>query len=97
MERKLKLESEAVEDLAQSYKYYENQKEGLGEEFAREVKNKITKIIRKPDSYSTFYKETRKAHIKNFLLIYCILLEIHIFPLLVFGISVETQRKCKGV
>lgn len=66
LERKLKLESEAVEDLAQSYEYYENQKEGLGEEFAKEVKNKITKIVRKPDSYSAFYKETRKAPIKKF-------------------------------
>lgn len=66
MEKKLRLEPEAIEDLARSYEYYESQKEGLGEEFANEVKNKIIQIVNKPDSYSMFYKETRKAPIKRF-------------------------------
>ncbi len=66
MEKKLKLEPEAIEDLAQSYEYYESRKEGLGEEFVREVKAKIIKIVNKPDSYSLFYKQTRKASLKKF-------------------------------
>lgn len=66
MERKLRLESEAIDDLAESYQYYESQKEGLGEEFAVEVKDKIDQIVKKPFAYSIFYKDTRKTSLKRF-------------------------------
>lgn len=66
MEKKSKFEPEAIEDLGQSYEYYESRKEGLGEEFLNEVKAKIAKIVNKPESYSLFYKQTRKASLKKF-------------------------------
>lgn len=66
MEKKLRLESEAIEDLAESYQYYESQKEGLGEEFAIEVKEKLNQFAGKPFAYAAFYKDTRKTSLKRF-------------------------------
>jgi len=45
LEKKLRLESEAVEDLAQNYEYYESRKEGLGEEFLNDDRQKINQVV----------------------------------------------------
>lgn len=62
----LKINPFAELDLEDSFEYYENQKEGLGEEFLSEVKTTLKRITENPDQFPKSSKDVRKALIDRF-------------------------------
>lgn len=66
MEERYKLEKEARNDIKDSFKFYEEKQQGLGEKFLEKVDQKIEEVCEKPDRYSTFYKDIRKAPLDKF-------------------------------
>ncbi|MCB1158839.1 MAG: type II toxin-antitoxin system RelE/ParE family toxin [Leptospiraceae bacterium] len=66
MAEKYRLRREAKEELVSAAEWYENKQPGLGEEFYNEALEKIEKISNKPNSYSTFFKNFRKASLEKF-------------------------------
>jgi len=53
-------------DLLESFEYYEEQREGLGFEFAEEVQTAIERIIQYPQAWSLVSKRTRRCRTKRF-------------------------------
>ncbi|MEM7184939.1 MAG: type II toxin-antitoxin system RelE/ParE family toxin [Spirochaetota bacterium] len=66
MAENYKFKKEAREDLKNSIRFYESQEFGLGERFAKNVKHKLLDVCKKPNKYSTFYNDFRKAPIHKF-------------------------------
>lgn len=66
MAEKYRLEQSAKNDIKESARFYEEHKEGLGGEFIDEVNLKILELSEKPDKYSLYYKNVRKAPLKKF-------------------------------
>jgi len=56
----------AETEIAEAMDYYNIQYQGLGYEFAAEVKESINRIIAFPDAWSIFDMNTRKCSIKRF-------------------------------
>lgn len=56
----------AEQDITQSYLWYNEQREGLGEEFLNELERSIQQIIANPHQYQIRYKEIRMAKIRRF-------------------------------
>ena len=75
LEKNYKLELSAKQDIKESIFYYEERKEGLGGEFFDEVNLKIKEIIEKPEKYSIYYKNTRKASLQKFPFIIVYIIE----------------------
>jgi len=57
---------EAEQELHQAISYYEKCHPGLGLEFAQEVYQAITRVIKFPYSYAHFSKNTRRCIINRF-------------------------------
>jgi plasmid stabilization system protein ParE len=76
-----RFESEAENDLFESFYYYENKDPGigLGDRFIKNVKEKANKLSQKPNAYSVVYKSFRKAPLSKFPFnIYYMIKEPHI-------------------
>ncbi|MCU0352896.1 MAG: type II toxin-antitoxin system RelE/ParE family toxin [Cytophagales bacterium] len=62
----MNLLASARRDVLQSVVYYNEQKAGLGFEFAEEVDALLLEISQSPKRYSTVYKQARKARLRRF-------------------------------
>lgn len=60
------LRPEAEADLEESYRWYENQVDGLGEEFLRAVDARISLIQRNPSAFAPIHRDVRRALVRKF-------------------------------
>lgn len=63
---KLKISPFAINDLEESFEYYNHKVEKLGNKFAEEVDNTFVQIKRNPKQFEKPYKEIRKALVNRF-------------------------------
>jgi plasmid stabilization system protein ParE len=56
----------AKEELEEAVRYYEEQREGLGSEFAQEITTTITRIQEYPDAWAKISKNARCCRTKRF-------------------------------
>jgi len=62
---KVEILSSAEAELAEAVSYYNEQSEGLGYEFAAEVKQTIAKILQFPDAWTGLSPRTRRCRTKS--------------------------------
>ncbi len=70
MAARLFLTSEADQDIAEAYWWYENQRLGLGEEFFRSVEAALDVIRRLPELRAPIHRNYRRALLRRFP--YCV-------------------------
>jgi hypothetical protein len=56
----------AETDYAESIAYYEQQRDGLGMEFAAEVKRALNRILQYPDAWTALSANTRRCRLSRF-------------------------------
>ncbi len=56
----------AEDELFNTIRYYNNESEGLGYEFAGEVKRTINRIIEHPQAWTPISKQTRRCRMNRF-------------------------------
>ena len=56
----------AQAELREAIAYYNRQREGLGYEFAAEVKRALQRIIQFPDAWTPLSRRTRRCRLKRF-------------------------------
>jgi plasmid stabilization system protein ParE len=56
----------AQAELMEAVAYYESQKQGLGSQFAEEVKRTIQRILQYPEAWSPISKRTRRCRTNKF-------------------------------
>ena len=66
MDAELIITQEADEDFHQAYSWYEQQHEGLGEDFTRRVEASIERICRMPSAYEKFHEDYRRVIVRRF-------------------------------
>ena len=72
---RLAIQPEAQSDLDQAYKWYENQRSGLGSEFIRCVEAVFERIRETPQLYPTVHKTVRQTLVKRFPYVVCYVFE----------------------
>jgi len=60
------LRPEAEADIREVYQWYEEQAEGLGEEFLRAVDACFASVQRTPTAYAMIHKDIRRALLRKF-------------------------------
>jgi len=63
---KLLINPFAEKDIEDAKNYYDEQKEGLGEEFVQEVKKTVKRIKKNPFQFPKEKKEARKVRVDRF-------------------------------
>ncbi len=63
---KIKISPFADEYIDESVKYYNNQKDGLGTEFAKEVNETFKRIKENPKQFPSEYKQLQRAGTRRF-------------------------------
>ncbi|NQU21354.1 MAG: type II toxin-antitoxin system RelE/ParE family toxin [Candidatus Nealsonbacteria bacterium] len=71
MTYRLVLQPEAEADLNEAYRWYEDQRPGLGGEFIESVEAVIERIRRTPELPAVVYKEVRQALVRRFPYVVC--------------------------
>ena len=66
MEHYLSIREEAYEEIQEAYDWYEEQRQGLGEEFLVAVEGCLKRIAKKPESFQRKYKDFRSALVTRF-------------------------------
>jgi len=66
LEEKYKLNPEAVSDILESVKYYEERSQKVADEFINDVFSKIDQLSKRPLSHSIYFEESRKASLSKF-------------------------------
>ena len=66
MDYKLTLQREAILDMHEAFKWYEEQKKGLGYSFIEEVENCFEKIRKNPTFYGLLNKWVRRIKVNGF-------------------------------
>ncbi|HRG47631.1 MAG TPA: type II toxin-antitoxin system RelE/ParE family toxin [Leptospiraceae bacterium] len=66
MGEKYKLNRDAENDLNEAFDWYESEQAGVGDKFLTKVIEKLNEISKKPNKYSIYYKNVRKASVKVF-------------------------------
>ena len=60
--RKFIFKDEAVQDIGDSYEFYESRKENLGEEFLNELETTLKFIRERPTSFPKILSDNEKFH-----------------------------------
>jgi plasmid stabilization system protein ParE len=66
LEEKYKLNPEAISDILESVKYYEERSQKVADEFINDVFSKIDQLSKRPESHSIYFEESRKASLSKF-------------------------------
>ncbi len=66
MDVELLISPEANQELEEAYSWYEERRQGLGEEFLSCVEATIQTIMRNPGLYAKIFKDYRRALIRRF-------------------------------
>ena len=56
----------AAADIDEAYRWYENRRAGLGEEFLREVEAVRERILLSPDTFPVMHRQTRRVLLRRF-------------------------------
>ena len=56
----------AASDVEQAFRWYEERRIGLGNEFLAEVQNALENLAAHPDRYPVVYRDTRRALLHRF-------------------------------
>jgi len=56
----------AVGDLREAYAWYEKERAGLGQEFLREVRATLDRVLDQPRAYPVIHRDTRRAIVRRF-------------------------------
>jgi len=56
----------AREELEEATEYYEQQRQGLGEEFAQEVENALARVQRHPHTWTRLTEDVRRCRLNRF-------------------------------
>jgi len=62
----LKVHPEAATELIQAWEWYNNKKQGLGDEFFNEVERAIKMILKTPKSWPVYVHDTRRYLLRRF-------------------------------
>jgi plasmid stabilization system protein ParE len=57
---------EVSEDLREAYRWYENQKVGLGEDFLNCVDQAVNRLSVMPEAYAVVYRDVRRILVQRF-------------------------------
>jgi plasmid stabilization system protein ParE len=63
---KYKLNLDAENDLNEAFDWYESEQSGVGDKFLIKITEKLEEISEKPNKYSIYHKNVRKAPVKIF-------------------------------
>ena len=66
MGEKYKLNRDAENDLNEAFDWYESEQAGVGDKFLTKVTEKLEEISVKPNKYSVYYQDVRKAPVRVF-------------------------------
>ena len=75
MTYRLVLQPEAEADLNEAYRWYEDQRPGLGGEFVECVEAVFERIRQTPESHAVAYREVRQTLVRRFPYVVC-----YVFP-----------------
>lgn len=95
MTYKLVIKEEAYADMQIAYDYYEHQRQGLGDEFIEEVKEKIDYINKYPLHFPIVEKEFRQSLIDRFP--YLLIYELSGKAVVVFAVFHTSQNPDKKI
>jgi plasmid stabilization system protein ParE len=82
----LKLLPFAYKDLIKVKEWYNDQREGLGEEFKLEVNKEMDYLISNPDHYQQKFKELRQSLINRFPYTIYSLKDDNLKQIIIFGV-----------
>lgn len=66
MRRTILIRPEAERDIEDNFKWYENQRGGLGQDFLLCIEEGLAKIQRNPEMYALVYKNVRQVLVRRF-------------------------------
>lgn len=66
MDRRLRIEPEAEEDITEAYVWYEQQRTGLGEEFLLCLEEAYARALTRPQSFAVKFDEFRRVLVRRF-------------------------------
>lgn len=69
------IEPEAEADLAEAYRWDENQRSGLGDEFIARVDAALDRVCEAPEVHAAVYKNVRQALVRRFPYVVCYVFE----------------------
>jgi len=76
---------EAEDDLADAYRWYEQQSAGLGSKFLARVEDVFDRIRRTPEIHAVTYKTVRQTLVTRFPYVVCYTFEeAHVYVIAVF-------------
>jgi plasmid stabilization system protein ParE len=64
--RQLLVRPAAAADIEGAYRWYEQRRVGLGEEFLAAVDAKLGEVVARPSAYAVVYREARRALLHRF-------------------------------
>ena len=91
MSYQIKILPDAFKDLKAAKKWYNKQRENLGEEFKTEVDKEIAYIGKNPEHYQRKYKELRQSLVTRFPYVIFYLVEESEKKVIIFGV-LHTRR-----
>lgn len=91
MSYQIKILPDAFKDLKAAKKWYNKQRENLGEEFKTEVNKEIAYIGKNPEHYQRKYKELRQSLVTRFPYAIFYLVEASAKRIVIFGV-LHTRR-----
>ena len=56
----------AAADIRRAYRWYERQRDGLGEEFLTEVRAAMDAVFTAPTAYQVLHRQTRRVLVRRF-------------------------------
>lgn len=89
----LEVKSEANSDVITAYSYYEDKRQGLGEEFLAHLDLYFERILENPKHFPEKRKPYREAYIKRFL--FLIIYEISKSTIIVYSVFNTWQNPNK--
>lgn len=66
MNARIELHPEAIEELEESYQWYENRLEGLGNRFIASINKRLNEIAEHPERYAKKKRNYREVMIEGF-------------------------------
>ncbi|WMJ75523.1 type II toxin-antitoxin system RelE/ParE family toxin [Cytophagaceae bacterium ABcell3] len=84
MSYNLKLKEEALEDLSKAYRFYEEEMEGLGEDFLSIIESVFSKIREHPHRYPEKYQNKRIFVVKKYPFV--VIYEVEVKTITVYSV-----------